>query len=86
MPLIDGFVVLGALGVIFLGALGLRAVRRKNQPEIGGSENAAEVIAQGLRRCHFCRVHTNVRVDVFMNGAWYHRKCFINQVDEERAK
>jgi hypothetical protein len=86
MPLIDGLVTLGAVGIVFLGVLAIRAIRRKTQPEIVGSENAAEVLAQGRRRCRFCRKPTDVHVDVFMEGSWYHRPCFLNQVDEEITK
>lgn len=61
MPLIDGFVVIGAAGVILLGILGIRALRRRVQPEIAGSENAHEVMEQKRRRCYFCRKHTEAR-------------------------
>lgn len=86
MPLIDGLVTLGAAGIVLLGVLAIRAIRRRGQPEIGGSENAAEALAQSRRRCRFCRKPTDVHVDVFMEGSWYHLSCFTNQVDEERAK
>lgn len=86
MLLIDGLVVLGAVGLVFLGIFGIRLLRRRRLPEIGGSENAHEVMAQGRRRCHFCRKHTDAHVDVFVNKTWYHRGCFQNQADEERTK
>lgn len=86
MPLIDGLVVIGATGAVILGVLVLRAFRRRARPEIVGAENAHEALAQGRRRCQFCRKPVVVRVDVFMNGAWYHRACFLNQAEEERTK
>lgn len=86
MPLIDGLVTLGTVGIVLLGVLVIRAIRRKGQPEIVGSENAAEALAQGRRRCRFCRKPTDVHVDVFMEGFWYHPSCFMNKADEERAK
>ena len=86
MLLVDGLVVMGAVGVVLLGALGIRALRRRARPEIAGSENAQEVMEQGLRRCHFCRKHTDAHIDVFVNGVWYHRACFLNQAAEENTK
>jgi hypothetical protein len=86
MPLIDGLVTLGAAGIVLLGVLVIRAIRRKGQPEIVGSENAVETLAQGRRRCRFCRKPTDVHVDVFMEGSWYHPSCFMNQVDEEQSE
>jgi len=84
MLLVDGLVVMGAAGVVLLGILGIRTLRRRVRPEITGSENAQDVMEQGRRRCHFCRKHTDVRVDVFVSGVWYHRACFLNQ--EEKTK
>jgi hypothetical protein len=86
MLLVDGLVVMGAAGAVLLGVLGIRALRRRARPEIAGSENAQEVMEQSRRRCHFCRKHTDTRVDVFVNGRWYHRACFLNQATEEKTK
>lgn len=86
MLLIDGLVVMGAAGAVLLGILGIRVLRRRARPEIIGSENAHEVLEQGRRRCYFCRKHTDAHVDVFANGVWYHRACFLNQTDEEKTK
>ena len=86
MLLVDGLVVMGAMGAVLLGVLGIRALRRRTRPEITGSENAQDVIEQGRRRCHFCRKHTDARVDVFVNGVWHHRACFLNQAAEEKTK
>ena len=86
MPLIDMLVGMGVLGALILGILSIRALRRKARPEILGRENASGVMAESQRRCRFCRKPTDPRVDIFMQKAWYHRTCFLNQADEGKAK
>lgn len=83
MLLVDALVAMGVLGVVVLGVFGIRTLRRKAKPEIVGSENAEEATAQSRRRCHFCRKDTDIKIDVFANGNWYHRTCFLNDSDKK---
>lgn len=78
MPLIDGLVVLGAFGAIFVAALGMRVLFRKAKPEIQGAENAEQAKADTLRCCYFCKKSTDLAVDLYTNGHWYHKTCYVN--------
>jgi predicted amidophosphoribosyltransferase len=78
MALIDGLVVFGAIGLVILSVLGVRTVKRKAKPEIKGAENAEEVKAASRRRCHFCKKDTAIDDDIYTEGHWYHRKCYLN--------
>ena len=81
MLLIDGLVVFGAVGLVVLSVIAVRAVRRKATPEIQGAENAEEVKANSRRRCHFCKKNTTINDDLYTDGHWYHTKCYLNEAD-----
>ena len=77
MPLLDGLVVLGAIGVITLGIMGISALRRKI-PEVKGEENAVKISEENKRRCYHCRKRTNSQFDVYDGTHWYCLGCYTN--------
>ena len=78
MPIIDGLIVIGAIGIVTISILGISALRRKI-PEVKGEENAKKVEEQGKRRCHFCRKQTNSQIDVYDGKHWYCLGCYTNE-------
>lgn len=83
MLLLDVIAMIGVAGVIGLGVAAIRKLRRNAKPEIQGAENAVELEAASLRRCHFCKKDTNFISDVYTNNKWYHRKCYMNEIEKK---
>lgn len=85
MLLLDVFVTVGVIGIVILGGVAVRNMRRKANPKIQGAENADKETAIGMRRCGFCRKVTNPTIDIYMraNDKWYHRSCY-NQNEKNK--
>jgi hypothetical protein len=86
MLVLDGAIILGSVGIVLLAALAIRALRRKAKPEIQGAENAEETKAQINRRCHSCKKYTTSDSDLFVDGHWYHKLCYVTEIDKTEKK
>ncbi len=82
---IDVSIAACILAAFIGGFVGIMKLRKAARPEITGSENAEEVKAIHLRKCCTCRKDTNHGVDVFVDGNWYHRQCFMKEIEEKKS-
>ncbi len=81
----DVSIAVCVLAAILGGFVGIMKLRREAKPEIAGSENAEKVKAIHLRKCHTCHKDTDYGVDVYVDGNWYHRQCFMKEIEEKKS-